>query len=343
MKSGNTATGSRPSSAALGDCGGASASPPAKSQRWRSRRPRTRAIVVVAALILALGPLLWIEAPREIAKWYQAAGLLKHRDGNLSDALTRIDTALSWDPNSDELYRLRAQWKLEANDLEGSLADYQQAVQLASQDPRGYVGRSEVYQRMGRHHKAVRDWDHVVELTRDTVSRLSDRDIVKRLQAGRCMLLDGALNARAYYRARGMIEIEQGLEDVQQAIRLLENGRYRALYSRAGGSLDSTLAMYLDTRGYLYYLQGDWNRALDDLSKSIVLAERALAIEMSRIKEFTFDERVIAAQQQQGNQNLAVIYHHLGLVHQELGNQELAQSSLDHARDLGYNPDTGVW
>src|SRR5262249_20077821 len=132
-------------------------------------------------------------------------------------------------------------------------------------------------------------------------------------------------NERAYVRAVAGVELKDALDDVQRAIELA--GR--------------PVAAYLDTRGYLYHLLNRQDEALQDLDQAITLAEAegpwglqprgfrragASELEMRRYRE-----------------NLSVLYHHRGQVHQSLGKEELSTRDFERGKELGYNPAAGVF
>ena len=185
-----------------------------------------------------------------------------------------------------------------------------QGVAWSPEQPDLYATRSEIYQRMGRHKDAIREQDRIVEICRASPS----------------LSLDRALNGRAYCRALGEIELNEGLEDVQQAIEF------------EGGES----AFYLDTRGYLYYLLGDLDLAERDLVRAKDLAEEMYHIGLIEIEQTTY-AGLREKQRTQYDHFLAVIYHHLGLLYQRQDRTELADRYLSRGDELGYDPERGVW
>jgi hypothetical protein len=55
------------------------------------------------------------------------------------------------------------------------------------------------------------------------------------------------------------------------------------------------------------------------------------------------DRRPVVMAMTQQRHNLAVIYHHRGLVYERIGKTRQAQADLERARQLGYDPEKGVW
>ena len=293
--------------------------PAAEQDTVRSRQPRgkLRSFVFVVLCLLLVYSLI-VEAPREIARWYHAAARERYLDGDITAALTNLDRGLKWSPESPFMYLERAAWKLEQKDLEGSLADCNRVVEIAPQLLNPYFLRSTVYNRMGHHQEAVADLTTAFKMI---PSHQHDQ-------------LHGVLNARAYIRALGKIELENGLNDVQSAIALLEKDT-----SEESSRLR---ANYLDTRGYLHYLLGKQDKALKDLFWAVTLAEQERSLKLARLHFTEVDSRKWDAQAIQLDHNLAVLYHHRGLIYQALGREELAEIDLHRGDELGYNPDEGI-
>jgi len=241
---------------------------------------------------------------RAIAEWLASHAGTKQAEDDLDGALRDLDRAIAWSDKSPTIFALRGQVRLEKGDLVGSLADFNKLVSMVPHSSRAYELRSASLQRLKRHQDAVRDLSQAVEM------RHRDPHL---------------LNARAYTRAIGGMELEQGLEDIELAIRLEGENPH-----------------YLDTRGYLLFLLGEHNRALADLDQAVAQAEQddrsgfMLAGHAHR-------SRMLAREKRLREQNLAVIYHHRGQVHEEMGHDELAQSDLRRSAALGYNPEAGVY
>ncbi len=210
-------------------------------------------------------------------------------------------------------------WRSEMNDLAGSLADFNDLVQqvkdrdhLPSQrnlwffdQAEMYSGRAWIFVRMGRGREAIDDATQAVKL------RATPR----------------FLNSRAYIRALAQMELLEGLEDIDQA--LAEVGQQTAEY-----------AIFLDTRGYLLHLLDRNIDALADLDRAVEMRE----LQKRRLLEqqFRFDLRRLQYELKQTDGDLAVMYHHRGLVQEKLGHDGPAQDDLRRGDQLGYNPARGV-
>ena len=124
------------------------------------------------------------------------------------------------------------------------------------------------------------------------------------------------LNARAYARAILNVELTDGLTDIQKAL------------DEYGGA-DPEL---LDTRGYLLHLLNRNDEALDDLQRTIDMLLKA--------RRYYLNDQI---RQAEVRRSLAVMYHHRGLIYQQLGQKENADRDLGHGERLGYNPAAGVF
>ncbi len=281
-----------------------------------------RWIAVSGAVLLVLGPLVIMGLPPEIARWYRAAAEEASLDEDYESAIRKLDEALRWDPDDPLLLIARARMKLQLKDLSGSLEDTQRGIELQGDDfASGLMQRMLVQQRLGNHEAAIADATAIVDLMEELAS-LSE--------AANPAYAD-ALNARAYARALGEIDIDQALEDIEKAFELL-------------GTEDN--AAYLDTRGYLYYLADDIENALTDMERSVQLAEDdRSAIVMRRDERIRngVDERWVDRFEQSAEENLAVLYQHRGLVYEMLGREEEAAEDFRRAEEFGYSPEDGVW
>jgi tetratricopeptide (TPR) repeat protein len=283
-------------------------------------------LLVLAFVGLLAGLLLKSElaggAKKIIAGQLVSRAEQKHDLGDMPSALADLDRAASWSPDNPKIYQLRAEWKLETNDVAGSLEDYDRLIRLAPRHAPAYMGRSQVYQRLDRHREAIEDLTKAIHLS-------PSREPTPR-------------NNRAYARALANIELDEALVDVQQALDMVEQ---RAADAQRSMESDLSIALinvhksaYLDTRGYINFLQEKYELALEDLNQAIELANSS---QERMISAMPTSRR--AAVQTQFNHELAVMYHHRGQVYEKLGRTREAKSDLDHGDDLGYNPAAGVF
>ena len=275
----------------------------------RRQLGRLAGVLCILLMIgLVVGPVLYVELPREIARWHIAAALEKRLAGDLDGAIQSLDKALEKFPGNDELYRQLASWRLASRQYEAGLADANRAVALAPNGSEAYFVRSQLFQRLGRHTEAIADWN--------TVVRLAETEGGFAAAVG--------LNGRAYARAVGGIQLKEALADVEQALR------------QAGDN-----AAMLDTRGFIRYLQGDDATARADLEKAVRMVEgehEALMRLAEDGRTRSSDPREFELQLHEHAENVAVIRYHRALIYDQLGEKAKAEEDRRRVRELGFEP-----
>ena len=280
-----------------------------------ARRRFGSGIAITVCLLIALGPVVFLGLRPEIARWYVAAAMEHDLLDELEAAEADLDKAIEWLPEDGDLYVRRADIRLQQKDFPGAMDDCQVALQSNGQDFRpALLRRMLVHQRQRHHEKAIAESDLLVERSKSASERAE------------------SLNARAYARALGNVQITEGLEDIQAAFEAL-------------GTEDN--AAFLDTRGYLYYLNGDFDEALRDMERAVQMAEDERSSFVMRRpelqKQSRVDERLLDRQARRINENLAVLYQHRGLVYEALDRPEEAEADFERADKYGYSPEDGVW
>ena len=132
-----------------------------------------------------------------------------------------------------------------------------------------------------------------------------------------------ALNGLAYARALGNTELDQALEEVNQALQF-------------GGRNPESRAAMLDTRGYIQLLRGDYQAARQDLDRAIQSMEMILAT-AGGVKNYP-DPRQHEQDLQLLKHSVAVMYYHRALMFEQLGESELAARDLRRVHELGHEP-----
>jgi tetratricopeptide (TPR) repeat protein len=233
----------------------------------------------------------------------------KYQADDLHAALADMDWAVKILPESPLLYEVRGQMRLEAKELAGSLADFDRLVELDPSSSDAYMLRSTVLQRLDRHQDAINDLNKAVKLR-------AARD-------------PNPFNSRAYARALANTELPEALEDAEQAIKFAP----------------SENEAYLDTRGYVHYLMGNYEPALSDLDRAIELGEQTKRRERTLIARQGGNESShrVARHFRRRDEMLSVLYHHRGLIHEKLGHAALAEEDLERGQRLGYNPAEGIY
>ncbi|HJT31168.1 MAG TPA: tetratricopeptide repeat protein [Pirellulales bacterium] len=240
-----------------------------------------------------------------------------------SGALGDLNRAASLSPDNPQVLQIRAQLKLTLHDVEGSLEDYNALVKLDRRYAPAYLGRSSALQRLNRHREAIDDLTQAIKLS-------TSRDATPH-------------NNRAYARAIAGVDLAEALDDVQEAIKIIdEDLRDNQLANRRSltqaPELKGQKAAYLDTRGYIYFLQSRYEEALADLDQAIQFAEEFHGLRVGHIRA-----EYQPYFKKQSDQEMSVMYHHRGQVYEKLGRNEEARADLDRATQLGYNPAEGVF
>jgi tetratricopeptide (TPR) repeat protein len=252
----------------------------------------------------------------------------KNDFGDFPGALADLERASRWAPNELKIVERRAYAKLKTHDLNGSLADFDRVIRAEQRNASAYIGRSVAYQRLHRHREAVDDLTKAIAILPGDPT---------------------ALNNRAYARAVGGMELDAALTDVQQAIASIDRqlGPDEVVQFDPRAQLQVALlnnhkAAYLDTRGYIHFLLGNYEPALQDFNKAIDLSTtwQNLALSQLRGRQAVPQQQAF---QRQMDQELSVMYHHRGQVLAKLGRHDEAQSDLDRGEKLGYNPAEGVF
>ncbi|WP_456448238.1 tetratricopeptide repeat protein [Thiolapillus sp.] len=89
--------------------------------------------------------------------------------GRKPQAMAVLTQALAKYPHNAEMFSMRAVLEMEQNDIKGALADMEQAVKLAPDNPLYRVTRSSLYLRFERKDEALADLNKAVELSPDLV------------------------------------------------------------------------------------------------------------------------------------------------------------------------------
>jgi tetratricopeptide (TPR) repeat protein len=287
--------------------------------RWYKTRPARKVlgvIAVLAVMVPLLYPKLRTSVPPMLAEWWHNRAQQRYYSDNLGGALSDLDLAIGIVPDDHELhaelFRLRGLYRLDDHEREGHLQeaipDFDRAIELDPKLADAYKDRSRALQRLGQHRAGLDDLERYVKLRPKNNPQ--------------------ALNARAYGRALAETELYEALQDIQQAIK--SNG--------------APEAAYLDTRGWIHYLRGDYKAALADLDLAIVLAKKEKLHWFGRLHH---DPRIEPGRRsflmRRFDENLGVMHHHRGKVHEKLGSADQADSDLQLGKELGYDPARGVW
>jgi tetratricopeptide (TPR) repeat protein len=278
--------------------------PDATSGRCPRNRGRwTGRLVILIVIFLALGPVLCLEMPSEVSRWYQAAAMERWIAGDKTEALDYLEDSLRWAPAQADAFVCRGDWRLDEQEFHQAIEDYNAALQREPGHIMALINRSLAFQHLGLHERAIQDWKTLVDLHRSTSA------------SQRAMLLNGL----AYAQALGSVELKQALENVSQAIDLVGHN-----------------AAMLDTRGYIHLLEGNFEAARADLDPAVAGMEQEFR-QLERTRQY-IDRAEFERKLTEYRKSLAVIRYHRALALDALARPEEAESDRSRVRELGYTP-----
>lgn len=258
---------------------------------------------VVFMAVIVLGPVLLLGLPHEVGKWYEAAAVRAYEAGDTETAEKNLEQSLRWASENQKLYLRRAQWKLEAEDYQGAYEDASKAVEIAPDDTQALMTKSVACQHLDRHAEAIEIW----------------KSLAKQYAAGFAGNRAQILNGLAYAQAVGNTELDEALQNVQKALELTGDG-----------------PEMLDTRGYIYYLRGEYEAAAKDLERAVDMMESRLRIlkeDRQYVEQRERDEMLKLARH-----STAVILYHRLLLNEALQNPEAAEKDRQRILELGFEP-----
>lgn len=202
---------------------------------------------------------------------------------------------------------LRGEIFAQLKDYDKALADFDAAIKEDAEYRDAYVGRFQVLLEKGEYDKALKDAEKIGE-TKPSTGHVLRGDVYAKqknydesIKAYTAAIEADPKNAtaynnRAYHKALARRDLDSAQEDVSLAIEL------------AGEE-----PAYIDTRGFVAYLQGQFKAALGD-----------------------FDEALEGAEDSISQEFYAEIYFHRGLVYRKLGEDKLAEEDFAKAKQLGF-------
>jgi tetratricopeptide (TPR) repeat protein len=217
-----------------------------------------RLLIVLVAITLVVAPVLMHEFPGEVARWYRDAAVEARLNQDNITAIEQLDKAIAWSDENPDLYLRRALFKLELCQWESGLEDCDRVRQLAPEFVEIGRTRSQFLLHLKRYESAIAELKEVLRESGDAKPR------------ERANLL----NALAYARAIGNLELQEGLEAIEESLEIVT--------PRAG---------VLDPLGYLCYHRGftamvrkENEVALESLSEAAESAEAVYQRSVDRLK-----------------------------------------------------------
>jgi tetratricopeptide (TPR) repeat protein len=302
---------------------------PAEQARKARARWRRRVIGYTLLAALVLPPVIDVVSDPygEVSDWYYAAALEDFAHKNTEQAEAKFAKSLEWSPKTQpRVHAARARHFAASDQFAKALEEVDKAIALSGETTSLMQLRALYTQRLKLHAEAVAAWEKI--MTSGLRSTWFDRIFPDGYTQRKSLLL----NAVAYAKGVGSIELDTALEEVDESLKLIPG---KDVLHRA---------MVLDTRGVVRYRQGDNRAALQDLDKSVTLFEDYLQAAADQLAEDEHNE-VIRKRRFKGllsdiNSQLAVILYHRALVHQALDQELEAEADLRRVREIiGREPD----
>ena len=102
--------------------------------------------------------------PVEDFAFFRTRANAELKDSKSDAAIADLEKAIALDPKDAGVRHDHALLLGQKNDLDAAAAEYSKAAELAPQDVRNFIGRAEVYERMGRPADALSDFQKVLAL-----------------------------------------------------------------------------------------------------------------------------------------------------------------------------------
>ena len=278
--------------------------------------------VILFGIIL---PVAISQVPLEIGRWHFARAEQLRAKGKKEAAYQELDAANGWFPNRAEILLKRAQWKLSDGQREEALAAADRAVEKSQDGVGANALRGVLLLEAGEFERAVEDLKKVVEFSR---------------RSGIPPLKD-ALNQLAYARALQKANLDEALTEITEAIDLCPTEA-----DKAGPQEYFVKGLFLDTRGYIYFLQDEFELAVQDLNEAVERVEKSIGIHEEGLAEDAMPPAVRAAlgQGSSSAKAAAVIRYHRSLALDALDRHEEAEKDRAMVRRLtGRDPDETLY
>lgn len=169
------------------------------------------------------------ESAQNRAIAYINRGTLRLDNGDVDGAMADYNQAIAIDPKHANAYNGRGNAYQDKGDVDRAMADYNQAVAIDPKHANAYNGRGNAYQRKGDIDRAIADYDQAIALDPRLVRAYGNRG-----------------NA---FQRKG--DIERAIADYNQAI-----------------AIDPRLATAYNARGNAYRSKGELDRALADYNQA---------------------------------------------------------------------------
>jgi tetratricopeptide (TPR) repeat protein len=117
------------------------------------------------------------EANIQNAVTYTDLGLAREKKGDLNGAMADFNQAIKLNPRDDAAYNARGVLRKKKGDLDGAMADYDQAIQLNPKYAFPYNNRGNVRRKKGDLNGAVADYNRAIMLKPNYPSPYKNRGV----------------------------------------------------------------------------------------------------------------------------------------------------------------------
>ncbi len=246
-------------------------------------------------------------------------------------------------------------------ELPEGLADANQAIQLVGNrastlDPEGFLwfGRAGSARRNENRELALKCLNEALRHAEKHYAENKNRSLALALvpplaldYMRRAALLKAQVSGILYQRAELLDELDRPAEAKRDRKRLKDLNKDGNVSMTVPLTLDEAMgileieAMYLDTRGFLYYRLDRQVAARRDLDQAIRMSDagaQAYPWLLEARRHFIYDLRLLTANQKLLEENLATLLYHRMLTLQALGEKQLADKDRQRIVQLGYAP-----
>ncbi len=189
-------------------------------------------------------------------------------------------------------------------DHRSALAAVERAIEWAPNDPQYWDAKGGTELQLDDYPASIKSFDR-------------ERQLLELASPTNLLAIAQVQNNSAYARALGGTQLERAGKDIEQSLEMIPK-------------VDS----WLDTRGFIRYLRGDLDGALDDLQSAISQSEETYRVEKRRIErrfENTVRTRTRNLQLSGLERYLAVLHGHRALIYEELGEVAAARRDFEIA------------
>ena len=208
---------------------------------------------------------------------YIRRGIAKMERDDYDGAIADFDSATELDSDNPEAYSHRGSAKSHVGDTDGAIADFDRAIEINPDDVGSYVSRAISKQNKDDHQGAIDDWDRALELKPDDGGWYVNRGMVKEI-------IDDNDGAIADYNRAAEVEPEYEVAYIARAYIRRKQGDYESAiqdYDRVIELWPDDAATYSD-RGFAKSHTGNYSGAIADYDRALELRPDDVALHIDR-------------------------------------------------------------